>query len=278
MKAVLGVDSDLHYKAALHLLSGLRFPQASLELVHAEAPLPVAGPDGYVFMGYGDVEKEREKLGTDLLASAQHEAKDLGMASSIHYQLGSATSALLEQGEALHADLIAVGSTHKSKYGAFFLGSVGRALAIGSPRSVLIAKREFVHPSGLTVVFATDGSEYADACLRMFARMQPKGVERVIVLTAVEELDNEQASSPIQAHVESLVHHLCESGFRAEGRVVQGPVHEVIDTTMNETNADLLALGAQGHGFIDRVLIGSVSLHAVVATPHSILLLRTTSI
>lgn len=278
VKAVVGIDSDNHYQAAFSLLRGLGFAGTSLELVHAEAPLPATQPDGLAYVGYGDIEKEREKLGQDFLAKAQHEAQGLGMAATVHYQLGSATSVLLEESDAHHADLIAVGSTHKSKYGAFFLGSVGRALAIGSPRSILIAKREAVPTNGLTVVFATDGSEYADACLRMFARMHPKGVKRVVVLTAVEEMENEREETTVRTHVESLVHHLCELGIPAEGRVMQGSVHEVIDATMLDTNADLLALGAQGHGFIDRVLIGSVSLHAVVATPYSVLLLRTASV
>ena len=36
----------------------------------------------------------------------------------------------------------------------------------------------------------------------------------------------------------------------------------------------LMILGAQGHGFIERLLIGSTSLHQVAAEPYPVLVLR----
>ncbi|RYG31629.1 universal stress protein, partial [bacterium] len=45
-------------------------------------------------------------------------------------------------------------------------------------------------------------------------------------------------------------------------------------TTMSETGSDLLILGARGHGLIERLLIGSLALHVVVAEPYSVMVLR----
>ena len=39
-------------------------------------------------------------------------------------------------------------------------------------------------------------------------------------------------------------------------------------------NADLLVLGAQGHGFLERLTTGSVSLDQAVARPYSVIVMR----
>jgi nucleotide-binding universal stress UspA family protein len=57
-------------------------------------------------------------------------------------------------------------------------------------------------------------------------------------------------------------------------RVERGDANAAIRTVMRQENADLLILGAQGHGFLDRLQHGSVSFHQVVAESYSVLLLR----
>ena len=43
---------------------------------------------------------------------------------------------------------------------------------------------------------------------------------------------------------------------------------------MAEEQADLLILGSHGHGALERLALGSVSFHQVVATPHNVLVVR----
>ena len=56
--------------------------------------------------------------------------------------------------------------------------------------------------------------------------------------------------------------------------VQEGESNEVIRNTMTSSDADLLIMGAQGHGFLDRLVIGSTSHHHFVAEPYPVLLLR----
>ena len=56
--------------------------------------------------------------------------------------------------------------------------------------------------------------------------------------------------------------------------VQEGESNEVIRNAMTSSGADLLIMGAQGHGFLDRLVIGSTSHHHFVAEPYPVLLLR----
>jgi nucleotide-binding universal stress UspA family protein len=55
---------------------------------------------------------------------------------------------------------------------------------------------------------------------------------------------------------------------------VNASVNDAIKQTMQEFNAQLLIVGAHGHGFFERMMLGSIALHQVVAEPHSVLVLR----
>lgn len=276
MKAIVGIDSERHYRSAMHLLSRLSFYKVSAELVHVVDPYYLAelGMVGPAYAASLGVPETWEKEADELLAEAQDVAIGSGIPCTTLRTVGKPSAALTEHAIDIHADLIAIGSTHKSKYGAFFLGSVGRSLTIGASQSLLIAKQDVAKSGPLTAVFAIDGSEYADTCLRMFARMEPKGIGRLVLVTAYDRLGLTDPPSKEREHLNELVAHLRESGMNAEAHVVEGSLHEVIDAMMESTEADLLVMGARGHGFIDRLLVGSNSLQQVVASPHSVLLLR----
>jgi len=276
MKAIIGIDEAGNYQAALHLLSRLAFANATAELFHAVDPLAltVEGVVGQAYAASVGVAEDWQKWADDLLSQAQKQCFDLGIPSTTLRQVGKPTSHLMERSSEIYADLIAVGSTHKPAYGALVLGSVGRGLTIGAHQSLLIAKKEVKPVGPLTAVFATDGSEYSDSCLRMLARMAPRGIGRLVLVNAGDYSQGQEAHDHARHHIDSLVGHLCEAGFNAEGHVVDGAPAEVIEAMMKSTNADLLIMGAQGHGFFNRILVGSLSLQMVTATPHSILLLR----
>jgi len=43
---------------------------------------------------------------------------------------------------------------------------------------------------------------------------------------------------------------------------------------MHSTGAELMVVGAHGKGWIERLLIGSTSLHEVIDEPYNVLVLR----
>ncbi len=281
MKAIVGVDVMGLYNPALNFLGRLAMPHSEVELLRIDEPSTTSPSEGFAWTA--EVLEMQRKTDENVIHDAGDAVEELGMSLiGKNVFIGSPAQMLMERAEAIHADIIAIGSTRKSKYGSFFFGSVGRALAIGSRHSVLIAKGEVAKTGKITAVFATDHSQYADEAVVLFARLNPKGIEKVILVTAIDhdmiegasEIEKEKFRTYMQNKSSSLVDHLKEAGIEAEYRIVTGEFDSVIDEQMTKFNAELLILGAQGHGFMERLFIGSSCLQQVVATPHSVLILR----
>jgi nucleotide-binding universal stress UspA family protein len=145
----------------------------------------------------------------------------------------------------------------------------------------------------LRAVFATDHSAYANDCLTKWLHLAPRGISHLTVMTAYpqKELIDEEvylddlAIRPVTVVRESLTAlnagvlkrlapYLEANGITSESLVVGEPVNEAITHTMEHTNAELLILGARGHGFVDRLSPGSVSFHQAMTAPYSLLILR----
>jgi nucleotide-binding universal stress UspA family protein len=188
-------------------------------------------------------------------------------------------------------DLIVVGTHRRNTAQAMFLGSVSRALAIGSECSVLVGKGDIRHDRPLKAIFATDFSDYANRSLARLIELHPQGISTIDVLTAYEINDYEAALLHMDLPKlggmvdEWLEDTLCDRGNKVKAQLQaagytssvhlrKGRPNQVIASAMEELEADLLIIGAQGHGFLERLLIGSVSLHQVVTEPYPVLLLR----
>lgn len=290
MKILLGIDTVGHYKAALNLAARLKLPNPLWTLAHSvDVNVPIGG--------YGI--NSEEALAIDFYQFASHsgrealeKAKDEACAHGINAETallnGNAASALAQYADAMHADFVCVQSERKGRLGSMFFGSVSRGLAIGSSQSVLISKG-WVAPNGeLSAVFATDHSEYADKALEKFIQMAPQGIRNIKVVTALhldetggrlemKNLDNALqkwlVERPARKNGEAVA-KLTAAGYRCTSEVYNLPVNEALDAAMTSTHADLLVMGAQGHGFMHRLFLGSTALHQVVMEPHRVLILR----
>ena len=118
-----------------------------------------------------------------------------------------------------------------------------------------------------------------------------KGIAKVHVITAFDLKEAESSAlsanlpaiegqmlqwvdSKLREKTDHLVQRLREFGYDADGKVVHGRTNDMLREAMQDTEADLVIVGAQGHGFIERLFIGSVSLHQVVSEPYPVLVLR----
>jgi len=226
----------------------------------------------------------------------------------------SVAGGLLSFAENDHADLIAIDGPQSSPWVEFLTGSVARALVTDSqPNNVLLAKdpqkyKKSPTPkeqaprsmegssAGLRVVFATDHSPYANRCVRELLRLAPAGISHLTVMTAYPEDElsavrgflTDLAIHPetavrqtLAAHNESVLRRLApllEANKATSESIVLGvPVNEAIRQTMTETNADLLIVGARGHGFLERLSLGSVAFDHAMTSPYSMLILRAKS-
>jgi nucleotide-binding universal stress UspA family protein len=293
MKAIIGVDAKKQYRSALKLFGALQFPSAEVMLMHASSPVLALAPVSLI----AGVEAETryaeatEKRGLQLLEEAKALACDLEIRAQTTLKHGSPADVLTKAVADEGADLVAVCETKPGAWTTTFFGGVSRSLAIDCQASLLVAKGRMRRTHGLTAVLATDHSAYAEKCLRTFLRMAPKGIQRIIVLSAIELSGDEAAIlstllPPSERNVEDWIaediehknaevaEKLRSAGYVAETSVMHGSANECIASLMRKEEADLLIMGAQGRGFLDRLFIGSVSLHQVVAEPYPVLLLR----
>lgn len=280
IRIVAGIDFA-HYPFALAFLERLRFASADVRLMHVvESLLPDKGfPDLKPTHPLSVLLAEHERQGNEELVKATDMLQGTAYLVGTELRKGDPARCLIEYADSLHSDLIAVGSAQKGTWASLFFGSVTKALTAAAEQSILIAKSHPRSKDGLTAVLAVDHSVYCNACLDRFIEWKAQGVHRITIVTAKEAASN---LGPELAHIDAsfeaqnaeICSRLGAVGIECDHRLVPGHPNEAIEVAMKETEADLLIMGARGHGFWDRFRLGSVSHYQVVATAHNVLVVR----
>lgn len=279
------------YLPALQLCLDLEFLDQNVTLLNAVEFMFSEAP---AFDGVASSDEWMERLreagrAAVSKASALPESRDIPCKSLVVD--GSAVATLMNYADANEIDLITIGSTNPGRLAAFFLGSVARGLAIGAKQSILVTKHDHIISTPIRAVFATDGSPYADRALERFLSWAPKGIEKVDVVRAyeiaefthgfdrkffVEEIGD--SADAIEAHLTELCETKCarlrNAGYGSKPLVHEGHPNKILPQTMAQNGANLLIMGAQGHGFLERLFVGSVALGQVTSQPYPVLLVR----
>jgi len=292
MKIVLGVDDATRARNTADLLQALRFRRASVDVVHvldgrSESFYPVQGHRPDLIARYL---KMQENNANEMLANTFSELKRRDFADVSSYLLmGYLSNKLLDYCSETSADVLAVASSDKGPIEGVLIGSVTRKAIISAPCSVLISKRPVESSRPLNVVLATDHSPYANKCIDAFVRWAPEGIGKLTVVTVFPEqlvkamtsvVENFKADigswvrSELERTNQEVIGRLASLGAASKSRVESGFVVESLERVMQEEGADLMVLGAQGHGFVERMTLGSVSLDLAAKKPFSVLVVR----
>ncbi|KXK12986.1 MAG: universal stress protein [Fimbriimonadaceae bacterium] len=291
VRIVAGIDD--HHENALSFLDRLRFASADVRLLYVieslmpDKSFPDLGPNHPLSVLMAEIEQQSEAK----LAAAAAMLAPTGYPVQTELRKGDSARCLIEFASSWPADIIAVGSAQKGQWGSLFFGSVTKALTAGAEQSILIAKSPPRDQAGVSAVLATDHSPYCDACIERFFSWEANGVRRMTVLTSLDRGTAPQQVGPaeaserltgslpdvkdqLRARNEELCLRFRSEGIECESVLVEDHPQSAIAQTMSDTEADLLLLGARGHGFWDRIRLGSVSHYQVVATPHNVLVIR----
>jgi len=291
MTGLLAIDREGHYTPALRMMARLGFSNMQWHVLNVQSPFT---PMGTPFVSGEDVRDEIERDRSDAEQFVRDSMDKLcryDISPRVHIMEGGVAASIVDLAEKTHCDVVSIGSNQHGPVASVLLGSVGRALAIGSHQSVLIGRGHVAEDGPVSAIFATDHSYYAMKALDRLIAMQPTGLKSVTVVTAYDpkelkdtsyfaELEREakeEGRSVLQKlHLlsESAVRMLRAAGYAADYDLKPGKVSDVLAHAMKEHKADLMILGAQGHGFFDRVLMGSVALQQVVSEPYSLLVIR----
>ncbi|MFQ3586796.1 MAG: universal stress protein [Fimbriimonadaceae bacterium] len=290
MHAIVGIERARLGKSAVQLLKNLDFPGLSMEFVHVIESMQVPGWGHASWLSpdvFAEAYRERSDEGQEILKQAVESA---GMPDAPRTLLtGYVADQILARAAETEADLIAVDAAEKKPLAAFLLGSVSRALVVSAKTNLLIAKGQVEPSDSVHAVLATDHSEYCNKCIERLIEMRPRGLRKLTVLTSYPRslMDVLRPTLPdfalnpavwieehLHQHNQELIGRLSAAGWECESRVVGAPPYEAIPEAMRETGAQLLILGAQGHGVVQRLTLGSVSFHQVSNESYPVLVLR----
>lgn len=294
MKIVLGVESPESCQPAISMLKRLNFEGAEIDVVHVVETLqfPGNGHDGEEMDdAISWYRREREGSAAGIVKQTAEQLAEAGYKTREIVLHGYIAAELILYAARADADLVAISGKHVGVMESFFTGSIGRSLLIGARCNVLIVKGEEQDEGPVDAVLATDHSEYMQQCVNRLCEMQSKGFGKVTVTSAhaiprqlnkfLEKVHPSDEPEWLQKNEELLAERnekvrtqLSAAGIESDSLVACGKAVDVINEAMKQTGADLLVLGAQGHGFVESIRLGSTSFKLAIGEPHSILILR----
>lgn len=192
------------------------------------------------------------------------------------------------------ADLIVMGARGLTGINALVIGSVTRSVAINSLKSVLVTKGVYQESrSKLKVLFATDGSGYSDATMRLLTSLPFPDNTEVTILNVMQsplsdiperfilEIDDRVKQDLIKARTmeytesEKILEH---TGKYMSKRFlitrtltkVGDPYFEILHEA-EMLKPDIIAVGSSGMRGVKGIL-GSVSRDIVIHSPCSVLI------
>ncbi len=192
----------------------------------------------------------------------------------------TASPAILDYAEEHNCDLIVMGTHARKGFARLFLGSEAVEVVRRSTVPVLVVGPDHAEATTYkTIVVPVDFSAASKLALQQAAALARANGGRLIVehvvdtrplppyaVDTVAEAEREQALKAATAMLaqENL-------GVEAELVVSTGAPHEQICQTAHDMNADLIVMGTQGLGALDRLLIGSVTERVIRAAPCAVL-------
>lgn len=295
LRLVVGIDGSAGCDYALELARRLDFrvPQhyVLVNAIESNVPLGTFPAFRYEQGQTGDVD-DREAAGMARLHAALPKISDRDANAEELQAHGEPSGVLMRIAREEKADLVVVGHNRRDPLDDLLFGSVARTLLRECPQHVLAARPPARAEEGLIAVLATDDSPESERCVEAFLRIDPKGLERVVVLT-VNEIDSGAAAilvrglphlqrkaegwiaEGLRTDVRALCARLQAAGFDAEQMIVEGTDPALaISRICDATRASLLIVAARPHGFWDRLLNGSVTEKLLEQDARSLLVLR----
>lgn len=277
MKILIGYDGSDCADAALDDLQRAGLPTRAkvITLTAADVFLP---PERQEEPAFPEYVPHGVKLAWDRARQNVLEAHDLAVAASeklhslfpdweIYPEAHADTPhwALILKANEWKPDLVVVGSHGRSALGRMFFGSVSQKVLYESRCSVRIARGRYL-PAATPkrLILAVDGSPDADAMLEtVISRHWAAGTQAKLITVA--EPFHQYGTAPdtqmdrIQTIQTLAEKQLKEAGLDVVPIVKEGDPKSILVQEAEVWQADCIFLGAQGHRFMDRMLLGSVS-------------------
>ena len=195
----------------------------------------------------------------------------------------------------MEADLVVMGTHGRGGFEHLVIGSVAEKLIRRLPCPVLTVSHEeartWAAPGLVTrILCATDFSGMSAEALRVALALAERHRAPITLLHVVESLPDRDAAAhralldldSLRADLERraterlrrIIADMAAPHVAFETRVAAGCVHREILRTAAEERADLIVIGAQGHGILAHLLSGSNAQHVIRAATCPVLTVR----
>lgn len=218
----------------------------------------------------------------DALAAAARALEGPGRTVEHVLRAGDPAEAIVEEAEAIDAQLIVVGSRGRGRVHALVAGSVVAGVLDAAPCPVLVART----PAVASVLLATDGTEASQAAAAALARWPMFADSDIAVLSVASPSAHYRELPPVRTMREATLRSrqrslagtvatgLHAAGRRAVPHVRIGEAADQIAAFAEAQGVDLIVIGSRGRTGLTRTLLGSVGRDVLLATSASILVVR----
>jgi nucleotide-binding universal stress UspA family protein len=229
------------------------------------------------------------------LKRAKQQLAALKLKGTARKEQGAVAPTILKRAPPNRDGLLVVGSQGLNALDRIMLGSVSTILIQQATCPVLVVKGDAAPVRRITL--ATDGSDgSAKALAFVLSRflpdrltgkgkqvpihlsvihvMVPDSLAPITIKSTIPWIKSQAQKEAGRRLVEQSVQKLIKAGFTAEPVCLRGKPAEEIMKVAGKHHADLIVMGAQGLGAIDRLLLGSVSTRVVQRTNRAVLVVR----
>jgi nucleotide-binding universal stress UspA family protein len=274
--------SDFSLDALRHGLVLAQWYSAQLTLLHVypgSHPLPIEGIKGtvpdFIEADPGQVTEEVRRFCAPVLEPS-------GRSAEFVVKAGDAVKEIRKQAEELPADLLILGTHGRSGFERLFLGSVTEKVLRSTRVPVLTIPPPVRAPGSplfKTILCPVDFSPAASKALEYALSLAKEADARLLVLHAIEDVLGD-AGARVLGHlnVSEYYRHLEQDALtrlraevpdaarvwsRPEERVVRGRAYQEILKVIADERVDLVVMGVQGKGVVDRLVFGSTT-HRII--------------
>lgn len=294
MKILLATDGSEYSDGAARFLARFDFSQTDdIVVLHVIPGVPFPHSIGHYKAALMQLGKE---LAPRIIDATAGLLKGLRANLSTVVTTAHPAGAIMNVAAQSCSDMIVMGNRGMKAIGSLLLGSVTRAVAINSARSVLVVKPPQGKPDGpLKVLFATDGSDCARETERVLSLIpfHPDTSVTAVYVSLLTYMDipdrfraglDERLKKIMAGIKESETEHAEKVLEQARARlkdkfnnvavlIMNGDPSEQILQAARETRADVIALGSRGMRGVSGML-GSVARNILSHADCSVLICK----
>ena len=295
MKLLLPTDGSEYAEGAARFLGQLPFtPEDEVTVLHVISRVPHRDDMETYYAGLKHIKQD---IAPKILDSSVNILKSLPVKIGTTLREGEPAKNIIEVAETAGVDLIVMGARGIKGIKQLIIGSVTRSVALSSSNPVLVIKPpQFAASPKLKVLFATDGSDHANAAGKFLASLPFHRDSEITVLnvvwSAVSDIP-ERLSLEIGEKIKEDVARARSLEYEASKKVLEpaakylkerfsnvngltrvgDPSGEILSLA-EESNADIIVVGCRGLKGV-RGMLGGVSRNILSHSKCSLLIGKT---